>query len=493
MKIILASDTRTGSTVVYQTLIDIYGVDNVLKLHLDNIYDKLEIVDNKLIVNNITKHYSIDSSIDASNFEGAKVVFTTRDKYEQILSAIRTKYSLKSTNDINVDLVDKHFTNVIDHRIKNHKEFGFKPMLGLHKHFEYFLDWFDKINSNNLDNVLLLPYHLFNNNFNYLFNQIENFFGDFIDIKKKNEIISNRSRSKNLEISNTMNNFNTFDSKTNIHGLHVSKDDNYGIQNTDFYKRVKENIDLKMKDVEYRIKFRKYQEFNNVKYSNKKILVFGDSHTDVFRYVSIKQSEYLFDVILVGGATAQGSVNPMSKTNALSIFRDSISKMDLSSYDKVLVMLGEVDCGFLIWYRSNKYKISLDEQLNTSTKNLSEFLKNDVSKNFNPNNIVICGAILPTIKDGVEFGDIANLRREVEVSQKDKTALTIKYNNILKSICNQNNYVYMDINNYIVGVNGLIDDKYINEIPTEQHLPNEKVWKFWYDEILKIKNYEAIE
>ena len=49
------------------------------------------------------------------------------------------------------------------------------------------------------------------------------------------------------------------------------------------------------------------------------ILFFGDSHTHIYiRDGANKiQNEIKFDVCAVGGATAQGAVNPNSKTKAL--------------------------------------------------------------------------------------------------------------------------------------------------------------------------------
>ena len=51
-----------------------------------------------------------------------------------------------------------------------------------------------------------------------------------------------------------------------------------------------------------------------------KILCCGDSHTRVFDYCNSRQNEFVFDVCVVSGATAQGAVNPNSKTDALNIF-----------------------------------------------------------------------------------------------------------------------------------------------------------------------------
>jgi hypothetical protein len=268
MKIILVSDTRTGSTVVYQTLIDIYGVDNVLKINLDSIYNKLEIKDSKLILSKISSHHSISNNINKSDFRDAKFVFTIRDKYEQILSGIRTKYKHKKTIDIDVDLVVKHFKDIIDTRIKNYSQHGFNKMAGLHNHYVFFLEWLEKIQNNNLDNVLLLPYHLFNNNFNYLFKEYEKFFGQKIEDQLKIDVSENRSRNKNLEISNKMDNFSRFDKTTNIHGLHVSSVDYKDIRVSEIYQKTKELIDSNMKDANIIEKFKNHQKFDGVKYDN---------------------------------------------------------------------------------------------------------------------------------------------------------------------------------------------------------------------------------
>jgi hypothetical protein len=53
-----------------------------------------------------------------------------------------------------------------------------------------------------------------------------------------------------------------------------------------------------------------------------KILVLGDSHSEVFNYCNTKQQNIFFEVVIVGGATSQGSVNPNSNTNALNIFKE---------------------------------------------------------------------------------------------------------------------------------------------------------------------------
>lgn len=60
-------------------------------------------------------------------------------------------------------------------------------------------------------------------------------------------------------------------------------------------------------------------------------------------------------------------------------------------------MLGEVDCGFLIWVRSKKYNISVDEQIENISKNLFNFIEQIL--NYRKEEIMVAGSILPTIKE----------------------------------------------------------------------------------------------
>lgn len=213
------------------------------------------------------------------------------------------------------------------------------------------------------------------------------------------------------------------------------------------------------------------------------ILVCGDSHTRVFKHCNLKQFEFIFDVCEVGGATAQGAVNPNSKTDALNIF---FAKINNTNADKLMIMLGEVDCGFLIWVRSKRHNINIDEQLNNSVNNLFQFL-NDVktNKNYKSEDIIILGAPLPTIKDSTDKKFLNGARSEVDVSQLTRTIKTIEYNNLLKNKCNEYGYKYIDITNYIISDDGIVSDKYLNDNPNDHHLDNEKTYNFW---ITKLKD-----
>jgi hypothetical protein len=213
------------------------------------------------------------------------------------------------------------------------------------------------------------------------------------------------------------------------------------------------------------------------------ILVCGDSHIGVFRYSNTTQSKYKFNVCEVGGATALGLVNPNSKTNALPIFSNKIKN---TTADKLIIMLGEVDCGFLIWVRSKRYNIAVDEQINESVCNLFNFIQDKVINNskYKPHDIIIAGSILPTICDNTDRNFLGGARSEVDVSQKIRTIKTIEYNNILKMKCNEHGYKYIDITNFILDKKeNIVKSIFLNKNPYDHHLDNEKTYELWIQQL----------
>ncbi len=91
--------------------------------------------------------------------------------------------------------------------------------------------------------------------------------------------------------------------------------------------------------------------------AKEKIYVLGDSHVLVFKHPYFKLNFPFknFEICSVMGATASGLYNPQSKTQAYPIFKEKIRS--ISKGKKIIIMLGEVDTGFIIWYRANKKRI----------------------------------------------------------------------------------------------------------------------------------------
>lgn len=216
-----------------------------------------------------------------------------------------------------------------------------------------------------------------------------------------------------------------------------------------------------------------------IKNNTFKILVCGDSHTKAFRRT---HEHFQFDLCEVGGATAQGAVNPNSKTNSLQIFTDRIRYTE--QYDKILIMLGEVDCGFVIWVRSKKYDISVDEQLTSSVQNLFTFITNIIeTTNYRYSDFIVCGSILPTIKDQTDKRYLGGARSEVEASQKLRTKKTLQYNDELSKKCNELGCNYIEITKSLIGDDGLIRQEFLSQNPYDHHLDDRKAFQEWIEEI----------
>jgi hypothetical protein len=198
--------------------------------------------------------------------------------------------------------------------------------------------------------------------------------------------------------------------------------------------------------------------------------VFGDSHAKVFSHINAIHpfSRLYFDVTPVKGATAQGLVNPNSQTNSLQIFRNKID-MITDKKSILIFLLGEVDTGFVVWYRAQKYGESIDAQLDRSLTNYISFLTETQKRGFQ--NIFVVSAPLPTIRDNQTWGEIANLRKEVTATQLERTALTLKYNSRLQEQCDMHGLKFVNFDEELLDSNsGLLKDAFLNKDRNNHHL-----------------------
>jgi hypothetical protein len=210
----------------------------------------------------------------------------------------------------------------------------------------------------------------------------------------------------------------------------------------------------------------------------KKLLALGDSHLE-----SLKAAADLgllhfdeADFCIVPGATAVGLRNPNSITNAISLFKDAVKEYPRTQH--ILIHLGEVDCGFVMWWRQLKYGESVDLQLSESVAAYREFVVQLLNMGFE--NICIAGASLPTIRDGVDFGSVANKRSEIAVSIKDRTQLTLQYNRSLFSMASDLGCSFFDLSDAFIDVRtGVISDFFRHPDPCDHHVDPSKAIGVW--------------
>jgi hypothetical protein len=202
----------------------------------------------------------------------------------------------------------------------------------------------------------------------------------------------------------------------------------------------------------------------------KHVLVIGDSHVKVVS--KLMRSEafnrfFMLDFCAVGGATAQGMINPNSKSDALNIFKERLKSA--RAFQHIVFQLGEVDCGFVIWYYAEKFNIEVGTQMQRSLSNYSNFLFEVKEMGFS--NLHVLSAPLPTIEDGQDWGDIAKKRSEILTTKKERTNLTILYNSELKKICYNLGIQFIDHTSSMLDVeSGLIRKDYVHKNPNNHHL-----------------------
>ena len=196
----------------------------------------------------------------------------------------------------------------------------------------------------------------------------------------------------------------------------------------------------------------------------REILVLGDSHTTVFSHPLFKERfpNVLLNVLTVIGATASGLENPNSTTKAYPVFRKAAGE---TTAKRVVVMLGEVDTGFVIWYRAQKYQESVPAMMDQAIASYSGFLA-ELKMRFE---VVCISTPLPTIQDDNDWGDIANARREVTASQTDRTALTLEFNRTMQRFCAQNGIRYIMLDDLSLGEHGIVKADLLNNDRSDHH------------------------
>jgi hypothetical protein len=191
----------------------------------------------------------------------------------------------------------------------------------------------------------------------------------------------------------------------------------------------------------------------------------GDSHTAVFNEEGMKKflrKNYDSFVETVGGATISGLTNPNSKTNANAIFN---STHNLIKPDVLITQIGEVDTGFVIWYRAQKYRASVSEMLNQCIDNYRALLTQYQGKE----KTIVISAPLPTIQDNQDWGEVANARKEIKATIAERTALTIEFNTSIEKMTKELglNFINLDIES--AGNDGLVAKFLLNTNMSDHH------------------------
>ena len=201
--------------------------------------------------------------------------------------------------------------------------------------------------------------------------------------------------------------------------------------------------------------------------SCRSILCLGDSHIRVFNHPLFKLAfpNIYFDILAVDGATASGLMNPNSKTQAYKSFNDRLNI--LQNPHTIIFCLGEVDTGYVLWWRAQKHSLSVEIMLQEAIQKYVEFVSTIAALH----KVIVISAPLPTIKDNSEIGEIANARKDVKVAQMDRTSMTLKFNTTVEKLLEQvENVFYINLDASSLDVNtGLIKQQLKNKKSENHH------------------------
>jgi hypothetical protein len=215
------------------------------------------------------------------------------------------------------------------------------------------------------------------------------------------------------------------------------------------------------------------------------LLFFGDSHLRpmMAAFADGEFGGYHCSFVAVGGATAVGLRHPTSKTLALERFRERL--LPLRQGIVPIFHLGEVDCGFVIWHRAQKYGESVEVQLEQSLEAYGAFLLQCFEAGYG--NMLVTAATLPTIRDGALEGEVALLRAQIQATQRQRTDLTLAYNSRLGDFCRLHGIDFLDLSAHFMDpASRLLDDSFRHPDPKDHHLHPQTGGKLWAQQILRV-------
>jgi len=204
------------------------------------------------------------------------------------------------------------------------------------------------------------------------------------------------------------------------------------------------------------------------------VTVLGDSHALVFRAIARQHlvPKTWFDLVVVRGATARGLINPNSATDARRRFHAALRPVPRTR--KTVVMLGEVDCGFLVWHRSQERGTSVDAELDQSLRAHTDFL--DGLLESGRRRLCVVSAIVPTVWDYATWAGLSNRRKEVRAGIHERTAATVAYNARLRAWADARDVPYLDLDRVTLDAStGVVRECFRNSDAQDHHLDRNRL------------------
>lgn len=183
-------------------------------------------------------------------------------------------------------------------------------------------------------------------------------------------------------------------------------------------------------------------------HKNKRIIVaLGDSHTRFFRAVQRKNivstdNECFIEALECGGASAFGLLNKNSQSGLAANF-DGIYKSRLKHADNIVLHFGEIDCRRASWVAARDNDLSIEESIQSSTRNYQDFILHNLRFDFS--RLVIFGPKPPL----VDYAELAKITmydpRSVAVTLSQRRKVTKQFNEEMESFCLKNDIKFISI------------------------------------------------
>ena len=83
--------------------------------------------------------------------------------------------------------------------------------------------------------------------------------------------------------------------------------------------------------------------------------------------------------------------------------------------------------------------------------------------------VIVVSAPLPTIPDENQCGDVANLRKEVKATQRERIQLTLDFNHRVAQACAAEGASFVDLDAFSLDENRLVKKELLNINPCDHH------------------------
>jgi len=107
----------------------------------------------------------------------------------------------------------------------------------------------------------------------------------------------------------------------------------------------------------------------------------------------------------------------------------------------------------VLWYKKEKENQNIDNLLNHTVEKMKKFLIEINNYGYKP---IVVSTPLPTIKDNCQWGEVSNLRKEIKATQKERTLLTLRFNQIIQDFCLVKGYYNINLDSISLNKNGLV-------------------------------------